>query len=75
MSNRRHRRQARRNRVKMAALKAAALNVPDKENRSTPIAQSPPLTPPQGEQPQFRKEYWSFCKKFFHRVFHRMRQR
>jgi hypothetical protein len=67
MSNRRHRRQARRNRVKMAALKAAALNIPDKENRSTPIAQAPPLTPPQREQPQSRKEYWPFWKKFFHR--------
>jgi hypothetical protein len=67
MSNRRHRRQARRNRVKKAALKAAALNIPDKENRSTPIAQAPPLTLPQGEQPQSRKEYWPFWKKFFHR--------
>jgi hypothetical protein len=50
----------------MAALKAAALNIPDKENRSTPIAQAPPLTP--AEQPQSRKEYWPFWKKFFHRV-------
>jgi hypothetical protein len=53
--------------VKKAALKAAALNIPDKENRSTPIAQAPPLTLPQGEQPQSRKEYWPFWKKFFHR--------
>jgi len=52
----------------MAALKAAALNIPDKDNRSTPRAQAPLLTPPpQGEQPQSRKEYWPFWKKFFHR--------
>jgi hypothetical protein len=59
----------------MAALKAAALNNPDKENRSTPIAQSPPLMPPQGEQPQSRKEYLPFWKKFFDRFSHRMRRR
>jgi hypothetical protein len=51
----------------MAALKAAALNIPDKENCSTPIAQAPLLPPPQGEQPQSREEYWPFWKKFFQR--------
>src|SRR6266568_4479377 len=69
MSNRRHRRRARRNRVKMAALKAATLNIPDKENRSTPIAQSPPLTPPEGEQPTIQERILAILEEIFSSVF------